>query len=69
MERYQFWLLFCRASAEVVLQTTSATQECAYELPAAAHETLPCGQASEGWAVWEPNLFKQGRKRALSPSY
>lgn len=69
MERCPFWLLSCRAAAEVLLQSTCATEECAYEVPAAARETVPCGQASEGWAVWEPNLFKQGRKRALSPSY
>ena len=63
--------LLCRAPAEALLQNTYVllrSVRMSY-LPSAARETVPRGQASEGWAVWEPNLFKQGRKRALSPSY
>lgn len=51
-----FWLLFHRAPAEVMLQSTCAPEECAYELPAAARETVPCNQASEGWAVGTQSL-------------
>lgn len=41
-----------------------AIKQYAYELPATAFQSASCRQAA-----WEPNLFKQERKRALSPSY
>lgn len=52
--------------AEVLLQSTFATKECAYELPATARETVSCGQAVKGGLCGNPiSLNKE--ERGLCP--